>query len=161
MRLLITTAVAIAALMTGSCSAQPAPDAQNAMSFMAQNALAEGVHTIPTGVQYKIIKSGPADGQRPTPEDMVKVNYEGTLLDGKVFDSSYKAGKPVVFQLKKLIPGWIDALQLMRPGDQWILFVPPSMGYGAQRSGPIPPTSVLIFKLELIAVGDAAGGESD
>ncbi len=126
---------------------------------MAQNALEPGVQSLPSGVQYKIVKSGPADGQHPTPEDLVKVNYEGSLLNGQVFDSSFQRNKPVTFQLKKLIPGWIDAVQLMRPGDQWILYVPPSMGYGDEQSGPIPPKSVLVFKLELLAVGDAAGPE--
>jgi len=156
MRLLFAAAMAAVIVCGAPACAQPA-DQGNAVSFMAQNALADGVHTLPSGVQYKIVKSGPADGPHPTPDDLVKVNYEGSLVSGQVFDSSYKRGKPVTFQLKKLINGWIDALQQMRPGDQWILYVPPSMGYGDQQSGPIPPNSVLIFKLELVAVGDAAG----
>ena len=157
MRVFFGACLAVALLSAGACSAQST--GQNATSFMAQNALAEGVRTLPSGVQYKVVKSGPADGPQPKPEDMVKVNYEGTLLDGQVFDSSYKSGKPVVFQVQKLIPGWVDALQLMRPGDQWILYVPPSMGYGSERAGPIPPNSVLVFKLEVLAVGAAAGPE--
>jgi peptidylprolyl isomerase/FKBP-type peptidyl-prolyl cis-trans isomerase FklB len=161
MRRLAAAAVAICGLWAAGCHAQPQPAAtQNAVAFMAQNALQPGVQTLPSGVQYKILKSGPATGQRPTPEDMVKVDYEGSLLNGQVFDSSYKTGKPVTFQLKKLITGWIDALQLMRPGDQWVLYVPPSRGYGAEQAGPIPPNSVLVFKLELLAVGAAAGPES-
>ncbi len=154
-----STAAAIAALLLFGAPACAQPSQGNAVSYMAQNALNPGVKTLASGVQYKIVKSGPADGQMPKPEDMVKVNYEGALVTGEVFDSSYKTGKPVTFQLQKLIPGWVDALQMMRPGDQWVLYVPPSMGYGSEQSGPIPPNSVLIFKLELLAVGDAAGPE--
>jgi FKBP-type peptidyl-prolyl cis-trans isomerase len=154
-------ALAICGLLTTEACGQTQPATQNAVAFMAQNALVEGVHTLPSGVQYKIIKSGPASGKQPTPEDLVKVNYEGALLNGMVFDSSYKSGKPVTFQLSNLIKGWIDALQLMRPGDQWVLYVPPSQGYGDQQSGPIPPNSVLVFKLELLAVGADAGPESN
>ncbi len=160
MRRLIGAVLAAVALGGGACSAQPAPGAQNAMSFMAQNALTEGVRTLPSGVQYKVIKSGPAEGAKPGPDDMVKVNYEGSLLTGEVFDSSYKKGKPMVFQVKNLIPGWVEALQQMRAGDEWILYVPPSLGYGAERTGPIPPNSVLVFRLEVLAVGAAAGPPS-
>jgi peptidylprolyl isomerase/FKBP-type peptidyl-prolyl cis-trans isomerase FklB len=152
----IAAALAVLSLWTVQACAQPQPT-QNATAFMAQNALAEGVHVLPSGVQYKIIKSGPATGPHPAPDDLVKVNYEGTLLNGTVFDSSYKNGKPVTFQLKDLIKGWIDGLQLMRPGDQWVLYVPPSLGYGDEQTGPIPPNSVLVFKLELLAVGADAG----
>lgn len=159
MRVLFAAAMAAAIVCGAPACAQPATQG-NAVAYMAQNALADGVHALPSGVQYKIVKSGPPDGPRPKPDDLVKVNYEGSLVSGEVFDSSYKRGKPVTFQLKKLIAGWIDALQLMRPGDQWILYVPPSLGYGDQQSGPIPPNSVLVFKLELLAVGDAAGPES-
>jgi len=148
-------------LWTVQACAQPAPSAegQNPTAFMAQNALAAGVQSLPSGVQYKVLKSGPADGVHPTPEDLVKVNYEGALVNGQVFDSSYKRGTPITFQLKKLIPGWIEAVQQMRPGDQWMVYVPPALGYGDEQSGPIPPNSVLVFKLELLAVGDKAGPE--
>ncbi len=160
MRTIIAT-LAICGLLSTQACAQSPPATQNAVAFMAQNALAEGVHTLPSGVQYKILKSGPAAGPQPTPDDLVKVDYEGKLLSGVVFDSSYASGKPVTFQLKKLIRGWIDALQLMRPGDQWVLYVPPSQGYGDEQSGPIPPNSVLVFRLELLAVGAQAGPEGN
>lgn len=156
MRTILAT-LAICGLVSTQACAQSPPATQNAVAFMAQNALAEGVHTLPSGVQYKILKSGPSTGQTPTPDDMVKVDYEGKLLNGKVFDSSYASGKPATFQLKNLIKGWIDALQLMRPGDQWVLYVPPSQGYGAEETGPIPANSVLVFRLELLAVGAQAG----
>lgn len=159
MRVLFGAAMAAAIVCGAPACAQPAQQG-NATAFMAQNALADGVQTLPSGVQYKIVRSGPADGRHPTPEDLVKVNYEGSLVTGQVFDSSYKSGKPVTFRLKGLIAGWVDALQQMRPGDEWMLYVPPSMGYGAEQAGPIPPNSVLVFKLELLAVGDAAGPET-
>ncbi len=165
MRSISTTclaALATALLSLGSACAQPAerPAAPNAVAFMAQNALADGVQTLPTGVQYKILKSGPATGPHPTLEDMVKVNYEGKLITGQVFDSSFKDNKPITFKLGNLIPGWGDVVPLMRPGDEWLLFIPPGRGYGDSATGPIPPKSVLIFRLQLMAVGAAAGEPS-
>ncbi len=154
MRLYVGAVLAAAVLAGGACSAQPA--GQNPTSFMAQNALAEGVKSLPSGVQYKVVSSGPADGMHPTPEDNVTVSYEGSLLSGKVFDAT-KDGKPATFKLGGLIPGWIDALQQMRPGDTWILYIPPSMGYGSQQTGPIPANSVLVFRLKLEAVGGITG----
>ena len=145
----------LAALLMSAAAAHAAPGDQNPVSFMAQNALADGVHSLPTGVQYKILKSGPADGKHPTPDDQVTVNYEGSLLNGQIFDSSYKNGKPASFQLSGLIQGWIDAVPLMKPGDEWLIYVPPSRGYGAQQKGPIPGNSVLVFRLELVSVGGA------
>ena len=159
MRVLFAAAMTAAILCGAPACAQPAEQG-SATAFMAQNALADGVHTLPSGVQYKVVRSGPADGAHPTPDDLVKVNYEGSLVTGQVFDSSYKSGKPVTFKLKSLIPGWVEGLQQMRAGDEWMLYVPPSMGYGAEQAGPIPPNSVLVFKLELLAVGDAAGPET-
>jgi len=120
--------------------------------FMGKNAKASGVMTLPSGVQYKIVKTGPADGPHPVASDEVKVNYEGKLLSGKVFDSSFERGEPADFQLGGLIPAWVEALQRMRPGDEWILYVPPEMGYGDKESGPIPPNSVLIFRIQLLGV---------
>ena len=120
-------------------------------SFLADNAKAPGVVTLPSGLQYKNVKSGPADGPSPAPGDDVKVNYEGKLTDGKVFDSSFQRGEPADFTLAHLIPGWIEALQLMRPGDEWMLYVPPRLGYGDEGAGPIPPNSVLIFRIQLLA----------
>jgi FKBP-type peptidyl-prolyl cis-trans isomerase len=143
--------IATASILT-AChrSPQSPPDAGKA--FLAQNAHADGVHVTRSGLQYRVLRSGPATGIRPKPADEVKVNYEGKLLDGEVFDSSYQRGVPVVMTVRELVPGWIEALQLMRPGDEWLLYVPPSLGYGDKGAGPIPPNSVLVFKLELIDV---------
>jgi peptidylprolyl isomerase/FKBP-type peptidyl-prolyl cis-trans isomerase FklB len=126
-------------------------------AFLAQNAKQEGVKTLPSGLQYKVVRSGPADGLRPQKHDEVKVNYEGKLITGEVFDSSYERGTPAAMPLDALIPGWIEALQLMRPGDEWILYVPPKLGYGDEDKGPIPANSVLIFRIELLGVLPAPG----
>ena len=122
-----------------------------AKTFMASNAKAEGVKTLPSGVQYKIVTSGPADGTSPKKSDEVKVHYEGKLLSDEIFDSSFQRGAPATFPLGGLIPAWVEALQQMKPGDEWLLYVPPEQGYGAQGAGPIPPNSVLIFRIQLIA----------
>jgi len=99
------------------------------------------------------VRSGPADGPRPGLNDEVLVDYEGKLINGQVFDSSYERGVPASFTPAGLIPAWTEALQLMRPGDEWTLVAPPELGYGAEGAGSdIPPNSVLVFRLELRAV---------
>ncbi|MDR3507784.1 MAG: FKBP-type peptidyl-prolyl cis-trans isomerase [Caulobacteraceae bacterium] len=131
---------------------------QASNSFLATNAKQPGVVTLPDGLQYKIVTSGPADGPHPSPADEVKVHYEGKLLSGTVFDSSFARGQPANFPLQGLIPAWIEALQKMRPGDEWLLYVPPALGYGDQESGPIPANSVLVFRIRLIGVLPHPGG---
>ena len=148
-----------AALALAACAGPTTPGGADlakadaaAKAFLAKNTKVEGVTTLPSGLQYKVVRSGPAAGLRPQPNDEVKVNYEGKLVSGKVFDSSYERGMPAALPLDGLIPGWIEALQLMRPGDEWILYVPPELGYGDEDKGDIPPNSVLIFRIELIDV---------
>jgi peptidylprolyl isomerase/FKBP-type peptidyl-prolyl cis-trans isomerase FklB len=128
-----------------------------AKTFMAENAKQPGVMALPSGVQYKIVKTGAKDGISPKPEDEVRVHYEGKLVNGEIFDSSYKSGQPVVFVLGNLIPAWVEAMQQMKPGDEWELWVPPEQGYGDSQTGPIPPNSVLIFRIELLGVLPAGG----
>lgn len=143
------------AVATAACArphADPAADAQAAKSFMATTAKEPGVVTLPSGLEYKVVSSGPADGAHPRASDEVKVDYEGKLVSGKVFDSSYQRGEPADFVVGGLIPGWVEALQLMKPGDEWILYVPPALGYGDQDTGPIPAGSVLIFRMKLLGV---------
>jgi peptidylprolyl isomerase/FKBP-type peptidyl-prolyl cis-trans isomerase FklB len=159
----LRTALALACLLAVSAcaKAQPSPEITAAgAKFMAENAKAPGVHVTASGLQYKIIASGPAAGTPPKVTDEVKVNYEGKLLDGTVFDSSYQRGEPAVFGVTGLIPAWTEALQLMRPGDVWMLYAPPALAYGDEGAGPIPPGSTLVFKIELIGVSSAAGGAS-
>ena len=125
-------------------------------TFMAQNAKASGIQVTASGLQYRILRSGPAAGPHPGHADEVKVNYEGRLLDGQVFDSTYQRGVPATLEVGGVIPGWQEALKLMRPGDTWTVYLPADLAYGDQGAGPIPPGSTLVFKLELIAVNHGA-----
>ena len=152
-------ATAGAAISLAGCGSKKA--AENlvaADAFMAKNAKEPGVVTLPEGLQYKVVRSGPNGGMHPTRADEVKVHYEGKLIDGTVFDSSYERGAPASFPLDGLVPAWIIALQRMKAGDEWILYVPPALGYGAQDKGPIPGNSVMIFRIELIDVLRAPTG---
>ncbi len=153
---LLTAAVALSACGAHSQTSTPGGSA----AFMTKTAKEPGVISLPDGLEYKIVKSGPASGAMPKLGDEVKVNYEGKLTDGTVFDSSYKGGEPVVFPVGGLVPAWNEALQLMKPGDVWILYVPPALGYGPEGKGPIPPDSVMVFKLELLGVLPAHTGGS-
>jgi len=140
-------------------AADTAANLAAAKAFMDGNAKQPGVQVTPSGLQYRIVRSGPASGLHPQEADEVKVNYEGKLPNGKVFDSSYARGMPAAMPLSGLIPGWVEALKLMRPGDEWILYVPPELGYGAEGAGggEIPPNSPLIFRIELIDLLPAPG----
>ena len=126
--------------------------------YMEQNGRQEGVETLPSGVQYRVVRAGSPDGIQPDSNDLVRVNYEGALTDGEVFDSSYTRGVPAAMALDQLIPAWQEAIPHMRVGDEWTLWVPPAQGYGAEGSGPIPPNSVLVFRIELLDVAPVPGG---
>lgn len=151
---------AAAALTLSACGRHQAasgPDAQAgaaaARQYLARNAKAPGVVVLPSGLQYKIVHSGPADGARPDKGDEIKLNYTGSLPDGQVFDSTTTSGQPAVMRLDNLVPGWMEALPKMRPGDEWLLFIPPSLGYGPEGRPPvIPPNSVLVFDVTLLGV---------
>ena len=119
--------------------------------FLANNAKRPEVTTLPSGLQYEILKEG--NGRKPTATDRVKCHYEGTLIDGTVFDSSIKRGVPAVFGVNQVIKGWVEALQLMSEGSKWRLFIPSDLAYGDQQAGEmIPPHSTLIFDVELLQV---------
>ena len=123
--------------------------------FLAANAKKEGVVTLPSGLQYKVIKEG--TGPKPKPGDTVTVNYEGKLINGTVFDSSYKRGEPATFPVTGVIPGWTEALQLMKEGAKYELFIPPSLAYGERGAGnAIGPNTTLIFEVELLSIKDSA-----
>jgi FKBP-type peptidyl-prolyl cis-trans isomerase FklB len=127
--------------------------------FVAQNAKKDGVVTLPSGLQYKVLKEG--DGKKPTLSDSVVCNYRGTLVDGTEFDSSYKQNKPATFPVKNVIKGWREAIQLMPVGSKWQLVVPPQLGYGERGAGgAIGPNSTLVFEVELISIGDSAAGSA-
>ena len=133
--------------------AKPPADTSANAAFLAKNAKEAGVVTLPDGLQYKIVTSGPADGAKPRAQDEVKVNYEGSLVSGQVFDASARHGGPQTFVLDEVIPGWTEGMQLMRPGDEWILWIPPSLGYGDEAKGDsIPANSVLKFRVQLLGV---------
>lgn len=145
-----------AALALAACQPKAkGPDlAAESAAFMKKVATEEGVKVLPSGVAYKVVRSGPETGMKPTLKDEVKVHYEGKLVSGRVFDSSYERGAPAAMPLEGLIPAWQEALVQMRPGDEWILYVPPEKGYGAEGAGggEIPPNAALIFRIELIDV---------
>jgi len=119
--------------------------------FLADNAKKEGVKTTKSGLQYKVVKSG--SGKTPKLDDRVTTHYRGTLIDGTEFDSSYKRNQPATFPVNGVISGWTEALQLMKEGDKWQLFIPSDLAYGERGSGPdIGPNEVLIFDIELLKV---------
>jgi len=120
--------------------------------FLEENAKKEGITVLPSGLQYKVLTKG-AGTHSPTTRDQVKVHYEGKLLSGKVFDSSYKRGQPASFGVTGVIKGWTEALQLMVEGDVWELYIPSDLAYGARGAGAdIGPNSVLTFKVELLQI---------
>ena len=120
-------------------------------AFLAANKTKEGVITLPSGLQYKILKEG--TGPKPAASDSVVCNYKGTFLDGKEFDSSYKRGEPATFPVGQVIKGWTEALQLMPVGSKWQLFVPSELAYGQHGAGAdIPPNATLIFEVELLSI---------
>ena len=118
--------------------------------YLAENAKKDGVITLPSGLQYQVLKEG--NGKKPSAKDSVKCHYEGFLIDGTVFDSSVQRGEPAVFGLQQVIAGWTEGLQLMTPGSKYRLFIPYNLGYGENGAGGmIPGGATLIFDVELIS----------
>ena len=123
-------------------------------AFLAANRKKEGVKELPSGLQYRVVKDGAGD--QPKSTDTVSVNYRGTLIDGREFDSSTRTGQPAVFQVNSVIKGWQEALPLMKTGAKWQLFIPPELGYGERGAGgAIGPNEILIFDIDLLAVNPA------
>ena len=122
-------------------------------AFLAQNGARGGVTVLASGLQYEVVERG--SGASPGPSDRVTTHYHGTLIDGTVFDSSVSRGQPASFGVNQVIKGWTEALQLMKTGDKWRLFVPQELAYGAspRQGGPIQPYCALIFEVELISIG--------
>ena len=119
--------------------------------FLAENGKKEGVKTLKSGLQYKVLNKG--DGATPKPTDQVTTHYHGTLIDGSVFDSSVERGEPATFGVNQVISGWTEALQLMKVGDKWRLFVPAEMAYGVRGAGAkIGPNATLVFEVELLKI---------
>ena len=129
---------------------QYGPNKEKGEKFLAENAKKEGVKTLPSGVQYKVIKEG--SGSIPADTSKVKVNYEGRTIDGKVFDSSYKRNQPLTLRCNQTIKGWTDAMVHMPVGSVWEVYIPQDLAYGEREQGDIKPFSVLIFKIELLGI---------
>lgn len=157
----LVRACALLAIIVTGCS-QPEGDSNDyhqrllentraGKAFLKENAHRDGVVTRPSGLQYRIIRAG--NGNKPGYADEVTVHYRGTHLDGTEFDSSYSRGKPAAFRLDRVIPGWTEALQLMRKEAKWQLFIPPELAYGSRGAKPaIGPNEVLIFEVELLKI---------
>jgi len=154
-----TALAASTLLLLTSCQTSPKKETAAAAATpkasqpATASADASGFVSTASGLRYKVLASGPASGQRPTINDTVVVHYRGTLVDGTVFDSSYDRGQPASFGVSQVIPGWTQALQMMKPGDQWLIQVPFNLAYGSRGSPPkIPPFADLIFRVELLNV---------
>lgn len=117
--------------------------------YLTVNKAKEGVIVLPSGLQYKVLKAG--EGESPDDNDVVKVHYTGTLIDGTVFDSSRERGEPIEFPVNGVIAGWTEALKIMKPGAQYLLYIPADLAYGDKKTGPIPEGSTLVFDVELLS----------
>jgi FKBP-type peptidyl-prolyl cis-trans isomerase FklB len=137
--------------MMAEAAAAATENTKLAEAFLTENGKKDGVKTLPSGLQYKVITEG--SGASPKPESTVEVHYKGTLIDGTEFDSSYKRGEPASFPVGGVIPGWTEALQLMKEGGKWELAIPPALAYGERGAPPvIPPNSALVFEVELLKI---------
>ncbi len=135
-------------------NSQATKNMEEGTKFLAANKLKAGVVTLPSGLQYTVLKEG--DGPRPKLMDRVKVNYRGTLVNGTEFDNSFGPAGPAIVRVNDVIKGWTEALQLMKTGAKWQLVVPAELAYGQRQFGRIPPNSTLIFEVELISIEKAA-----
>ena len=136
--------------LLAACATVPTPPSTApGADFLIRNAAAKRVVTTPSGLQYFVVKSGPKAGRSPVSGESVTFDYEGKLTTGETFDSSFARGEPLSGDIDRFVPGFTEALKLMRPGDEWIVWIPPALGYGAEASGPIPANSVLRFRMAL------------
>jgi FKBP-type peptidyl-prolyl cis-trans isomerase FklB len=138
---------------------QAAENLKKGEAFLAENAKKPGVVTLPSGLQYKVLKKG--SGSPPHAGDTVEVQYRGRFIDGTEFDSSYRRGEPASFRVDGVIKGWTEALQLMPAGSAWQIFVPAKLAYGNRRYGRIPANSTLIFEIKLVSIAEAVGSNTD
>jgi len=153
----VAATLGMAACGAGDAGVDAEANARAAAFFLESNAKAEGVQTTESGLQYKVVQSGPSGAVSPDRNDLVRVDYEGSLTNGTVFDSSFSRGQPYVTTAEQVVPGWTEALQRMKVGDEWLVYIPPELGYGARSSGQIPPNSVLVFRMELLAMDRVPG----
>ncbi|CAG0911643.1 unnamed protein product [Cyprideis torosa] len=145
--------LAMAALGVAQAESMMEKNMAAGKAYLEKNATAEGVKVTDSGLQYKVLREGKADGKKPGPRSTVKVNYEGRHLNGEVFDSSYERGEPIEFPLNRVIPGWTEGLQLMSEGAKYQLTIPENIAYGHRGAGrTIEPSETLIFDVELLEV---------
>ena len=152
----ILTALALPLLVAACATAPKEPMTAAGPDFLARNAAVKRVVTTPSGLQYYVLKSGPKTGRSPVEGDTVTFDYEGKLTTGETFDSSFARGTPLTGGVGDFVPGFTEALKLMKPGDEWIVWIPPALGYGDRASASIPANSVLRFRLALHSVTPAA-----
>ncbi len=143
-------------LLSACATVRTPPTTAPGADFLTRNAVAKRVVTTPSGLQYFIVKSGPKAGRSPTGSGSVTFDYEGKLTTGETFDSSFARGTPLTGPIDGFVPGFTEALKLMKPGDEWIVWIPPALGYGDRATGSIPANSVLRFRLVLHSVAPAA-----
>ena len=147
---------AIGLSLLAACATVPTPPSTApGADFLTRNATAKRVVTLPSGLQYFIVKTGPKTGRSPVSRESVTFDYEGKLTTGETFDSSFARGEPLSGEIDRFVPGFTEALKLMRPGDEWIVWIPPALGYGAEATGTIPANSVLRFRMALHKVTPA------
>ncbi len=155
MKKLFLSALAFPLLLAACATAPKEPMTVAGPDFLTRNAAVKRVVTTPSGLQYYILKSGPKTGRSPVDGDKVTFHYEGKLTTGETFDSSIARGTPLSGGVGEFVPGFTEALKLMKPGDDWIVWIPPALGYGERSTGPIPANSVLRFRMILNGVTPA------
>jgi len=148
---ILSVLIAAIALSISAPGAHAQMGREKGEAYLVENGRKEGVKTLPSGLQYRVLKEGV--GKQPTKTDSVVVHYKGMLIDGREFDSSYKRNEPAEFGVTQVIKGWTEAVQLMKEGARWMIYVPWSLAYGAQgRGGLIGPNETLVFEVELIRI---------
>lgn len=149
--LILRSLIALTIMITSNPDTHAQTPKEKGEAFLKENATKEGVETLPSGLQYKVITAG--TGKQPTATDTVLCHYKGTLIDGKEFDSSYSRNKPLEFPVNRVIKGWTEALQLMKEGSKWMLYIPSNLAYGPNGAGGIiGPDETLVFEVELLKV---------
>jgi len=151
-----SAAIGLSLLASACATTRTPPSTAPGTDFLARNAAVKRVVTLPSGLQFFIVKSGPKTGRSPVSGENVTFDYEGKLTTGETFDSSFARGEPLSGDIDRFVPGFTEALKLMRPGDEWIVWIPPALGYGERETGTIPANSVLRFRLALHKVGAAS-----
>lgn len=155
MNKLVFAAIGLSLSLSACATTRTPPSTASGADFLARNGAAKRVVTTASGLQYFVVKSGPNNGRSPVTGEEVTFDYEGKLTTGETFDSSFARGEPLSGDIDAFVPGFSEALKLMKPGDEWIVWIPPALGYGERATGTIPANSVLRFRLALHKIGAA------